>query len=929
MDLSDQKIKQFKILRPIGKGGMGEVYLAHDTVLDRKVAVKILLPSQQEDRKGRLRLVQEARAAAALDHPFICKIYETGDFQGMPFIAMEFIEGLNLKDKLDEGPLSEREALHIIQETAEALEKAHEKGILHRDLKPANIMLTPQGHVKVMDFGLAKRFLSGQETIAQTITQVESTEEGTISGTLAYMSPEQARGEKVDNRSDIFSLGIIMHELVTGRHPFLKPSPLETLTAILRDPPPFPKAKRKVAASAMDTVLHKALEKDPAQRYQSMTELMSDFQKVAKEASMGARLLPRKLVLAVGGLLAVVILAAALLIFSRRPAVPSSEASPEPVSVLVADFQNNTGDSLFEDTLENSLSIGLEDAANIDIYKRTNARDVAEKIDPAAQGTLDARMAQLVSLREKINVVVEGEIEPRGDGYEIKIRALDPVESKTLVEVSERIRSKADWFKAMARLASNLRSKLGGVPPELTEELSKETFTTTSLEAMKAYVRAQELNRKGDREEAIQEYLQAIEDDPYFGRAYSGLSLIYYNRGQEKKGEEYFQKAIEQIDRMSEREKYRTRGIYFLINRNTQKAIEEFSALVQRYPADSAGQTNLALAYFWAHDFARAAEVGSRAVKLQPQNIIPRYNLAWSALAIGDYILAEQEAGKVLEINPAFDEAYLCLALSKLAQGQPDQAAEIYNQMMDLSPISKSLAVMGLADLAVYEGRMADARKLLEGGIALDTEQGQQGYAAYKRALLSRALVFLGERRAALREADQALQDSRSLFLRYSLARTYLAAGEVEKARGLASGLGQELQSEPRACALLIRGEIEMADKNIPGALDLFKEARDFLDTWIGRLALGRAYLEAGAYTEAHAEFEWCLEHRGEATSLFFDDFPTYRYFPAAYYYLGRAQEGMNSAAAPESFRKFLEIKAKAEEVDSMVADARRRLGSD
>lgn len=930
MNLSGKKIKHFKILRSIGKGGMGEVYLAHDTTLDRDVAIKFLLPSQQEDPRGRHRLVQEARAAAALDHPFICKVYETGESQGMPYIAMEFVEGKNLKDRLEEeGLLPERESIQIIREIAEALEKAHEKGILHRDLKPANIMLTPQGHVKVMDFGLAKRFLSGQETLAQTITQAASTEEGTISGTLAYMSPEQARGEKVDNRSDIFSFGIIMHEMLAGQHPFLKPSPLETLTAILRDPPPIPKAKKRVTASAMDSILNKALEKEPAKRYQSISELLAEFKEAAKEASAGGQFLSRKLIIAAGSLLAVVVLAAAFLIVSHRPVGPSAEASPEPISVLVADFQNNTGDPIFDDTLENSLCIGLEDASFIDIYKRTNARDVAERIDPDTQGKLDTRIAQLVSLREKISIVMEGTIDPSGNGYKIKVRAMDPVESKTLVEVSETIKTKADWFKAMAKLASDLRSKLGGVPSQTAEELSQETFTTASLEAMKAYVHAQELNRRGDREEAIKEYLHALEEDPNFGRAYSGLSLIYYNRGQDKEGEEYFQKAMEQIDRMSEREKYRTRGIYYLINRDTEKAIEEFSALAEKFPADSAGQTNLALAYFWAHDFSKAAEVGSRAVKLQPQNIIPRYNLVWSALAIADFALAEQEARKVLEINPKFDEAYLCLALSALAQERPDQAAEIYNQMRELSPLSESLSVMGLADLAMYEGRLADARALLEEGIALDLKEGREGYAAYKRAILAQSLILLGDRRTAVQAADQALRESQRLCLRYFIARTYLAADQVEKAQNLAAGLDQEIQPEPRACAKLIQGEIELKKGNVPGAIDLFKNAQTFLDTWIGRLSLGRAYLEVGAYAEAHSEFEWCVNHKGEATSLFFDDFPSYRYFPAVYYYLGRAQEGLNSPAASESFQKFLGIKAKADERDPMVVYARLRLGTE
>jgi len=928
MGFSGQTIKQFKILQPIGKGGMGEVYIALDTVLNRKVAIKFLTAAMKEDPLARQHLLREARAAAALDHPFICKVYETGEVESQTFIAMEYVEGKNLRERLDEGPLEERESLQIGLEIAEALEKAHERGILHRDLKPANIMLTPQGHVKVMDFGLAKRFAAEGESLAQTITQAATTEEGAISGTLAYMSPEQARGEKIDQRSDIFSLGIIIHEMITGKHPFLRTSPLETLTAILRDPPPSTRFKSRAAFSTIDRVMRKALAKEPSKRYQQVTDLLNDIKQLDKEVAAKPHLLSRRFALVAGGILALAVLAIGIRLLTLRTAVRTAGAAPEPISVLVADFQNGTGDPLFDDTLEKSLSIGLESSSHIDIYERTNARGIAEKIDPEVKGKLATQMAQLIAVRENIKVVVDGSIQPKGEGYTIKVRALDPVDSETVADVSETIKAKVDWFKAMASLATKVRSKLGGVPSGLAKELSKETFTTTSLEAMKAYSRAQELNRIGQREEAIKEYLRAIQEDPNFGRAYSGLALIYYNRGQEQEAEQYFQKAMAQIDRMSEREKYRTRGIYYLINRNTQKAIEEYSALVEKFPADSAGQTNLALAYFWAHDFAHAVEVSRQAVELQPNNIFPRYNLVWSALAVGDFALAEQEARQVLEINPDFDEAYVCLALCEVAQGRPDKAAEIYGQLRDIGPMAESLALLGYADLALYEGLLTDAKKYLEEGIAFDLKEGRKEYAAYKQAILAQTHAHLGERKSALELSYKALRESQKLCLRYFIAQAYLLAGHREEAQTLAAELGSRLQAEPRACALLIEGELAMARKNIPEAMNLFQQAQGLLDTWLGRFNLGRAYIEAGAFAEAHSEFEWCLKHRGEATSVFFDDFPSYRYFPPVHYYMGRAQEGLGSPASSESYKKFLEIKIRADSRDPLVEDARRRLAT-
>ncbi|GAJ05693.1 unnamed protein product, partial [marine sediment metagenome] len=248
-----------------------EVYLAQDTNLDRKVALKFLLKDVENDASTRERFIREAKSAAALDHPFICKIYETGEADGKAYIAMEYVEGKDLKNKMEEEPLPLRDSIRIGLEIAEALEKAHKSGIVHRDLKPANIMLTPQGHVKVMDFGLAKRILpGGEEQLSQTITQASITEKGTIAGTLAYMSPEQAKGDDIDGRSDIFSLGIILYEMISGKHPFSKTSVIETLSAILRDSHPPTNVKPKTINPVINPILRKALAKDTGERYQNV-----------------------------------------------------------------------------------------------------------------------------------------------------------------------------------------------------------------------------------------------------------------------------------------------------------------------------------------------------------------------------------------------------------------------------------------------------------------------------------------------------------------------------------------------------------------------------------------------------------------------------------------------------------------------------------
>jgi serine/threonine protein kinase/tetratricopeptide (TPR) repeat protein len=927
MSIPYDRVKHYEILKLIGKGGMGEVYLAQDTVLDRKVAIKFLPESIKEDSKSKDRFLREAKAAAALDHPFICKIYETGKINGNAFIAMEYVEGKTLRDKLEEQPLSLRDSTRIALEIVEALETAHEKGIVHRDLKPDNIMLTPQGHVKVMDFGLAKRILPGGGALEKTLTQATFTEQGTIMGTLAYMSPEQARGEIVDNRSDIFSFGVLLHEMISGESPFSRPTPAETLSAILRDPPPPVSIKPKTVNPSIDRILQKSLAKDPTERYQKISDLSLDIRNIETETAVGPHVLFRKWPVIIGGLIIIAMLLTGILWFSRRSYVPSPEVLPEPVSVLVADFQNQTGDTVFNGALEQAMSIGLEGASFISIYQRPKARKLGNKLEPSAEGRLSAQLAQLVCRSEGINVVLDGSIEPSGAGYALKVWAIDPVSSEKIADASKTIGTKAEVLRAADSLAAQVRSKLGGIPVDSAQAISEETFTTSSLEAMNAYAHAQELKEIGRHEEAVKEYKRALEEDPNMGRCYSGLAIIYYNLGELQKAEEYFQMAMARIDRMSEREKYRTRATYYLMKLNCKKAIEELSVLVEKFPADSSAQANLAVAYYLIRDIPRAAEVGRRAIELYPKNITPRFNMVWYAMASGNFELAKQETQNVLELNPEYEEVYVNLALMETAQGRPEQAAETYRHLESLSSWGASFAATGLADIAVYEGRLADAKEILEKGIDVDLKKGRKDYAADKWAIQAHLLLLQGQRNPAQKAADRAIASSQKVGVQFQAAQIYIRTGQDNKASALAAELSNKLQPEHQAYAKLIEGELRMERDDFPGAIKLFQESQTLVDMWPCHFSLGRAYLRAEAFTEAYSEFELCLKRRGEALSIFFDDVPSCRYLPLIYYYLGQAQEGLGSPAASESYQKFLAIKERAEG-DPLVEEVRRRLAA-
>ncbi|HEY3009365.1 MAG TPA: tetratricopeptide repeat protein, partial [Micromonosporaceae bacterium] len=696
-----------------------------------------------------------------------------------------------------------------------------------------------------------------------------------------------------------------------------------TLSAILKDTPPplhLPEAERH---PEVQHILTRALAKETDQRYQNMKELVADLRQLRDELASGKRarqpLWPK---VAGAAALAVALVFGGWWYARRHTAAP---AARQPVSVLVADFQNKTDLPVFDGALEQAIAIGLEGAPFISSYSRPQARKQATELDAGAAGRLDQRLAQLVGRSQGIKVAVAGSIEPKGEGFLLKAWAVDVVTSQNVAEASKTVSSKADVLKAADGLATELRSDLGDTTIE-GQALEGETFTTTSLDAMNSYARAQELQGLGKYEEAMTELRKAIAQDPDMGRAYAGLGAMLGNMGERDEAEKYYQMALSRLDRMTEREKRRTRGGYFLtVGHDAQKAIDEYGALVAQYPADTAGHTNLALAYFYAGDMKRALDEGRRAVELFPKSVPHRTNLALYALYAGDFDTVERETKEVLAQNASFEKAHLAMALAEMARNRPKQAAEIYGRLNTVSARGASLAAIGLADLALYEGRPGEAIGSLEKGIAGDVANRNNAAAAIKSAVLAGALLLRGQTAAALAAADEATKGSRNEAVASLAARVYVAAGRDAKALALASELSGRLQPAPQAYAKLINAAVHTARGRVREAIPLLQEARTRTDTWLGRFELGRAYVEAGAFAEADSELETCLKRSGEATAAFLDDVPTARFLPPVHYYLGRAKEGLKSPRAADSFRTFLAIKENAEG-DPLVTDLRRRL---
>ncbi len=926
------KIQRYELVRLLGKGGMGEVYLARDSSLERNVALKFLPDELENDPRMRERFLREAKSAAALDHPFICKIYETGTHQGKGYIAMEYVEGTTLKDRMDQGGVPLRDAIRITMEIGEALENAHKAGIVHRDLKPANIMISHQGHTKVMDFGLAKHVLPGTnaEGMNKTLTQQSITEHGAIAGTIAYMSPEQAKGSAIDGRSDIFSLGIMLYEMISGDNPFSKPSPIETLTSILRDAAPATHVTPKSVNPVLNPIVHKALAKNPEERYLKISDFVADLREAYKEVSGSGRLFSKRALVVGGAALAVLFGAFAINKLVRRPPAPNEKAGPKSVSVIIADVANKTGDAMLDGVLEQLLGISLGGAENVSVYERKQAISLIDRIDPSAKGRLTETGARLLARREGINAVISASIEPAASGYLVKSWAVEPVDGKALAQADQTIKNKTDILKAADYLSTRIRAGLGVISEDSSEALIKETFTTTSLEAMKAYADAQRLDGQGKEEEAIAAYLRAIDHDPNCGRAYAGLAVSYYAQGEMQLADKYFKEAMSRIDQMTDREKHRTRGAYYLSKSNFKRAIEEYAALVKDYPKDVAGHTNLAMAYFLGYRMPEAFQEGLLACEVEPDNLDHRYNQSWYALASGDFERAKLEALKTLEIERNYPKAAIVMALVEIAQGRLEEAVKLYGRAQALGATGASFATAGLADLRLYEGRLDEAVAILKSGIAFDKDNKFLYRAADKSIMLAQAYLAQGQNRSAVEAADQGIALSSREEMQFAAGLIYLNAGEDGKARNMAAELGKKVQDVHLAYGKLLGGNLSLKRGDPANALKLFDEAQGLVDTWLGRFALGRAYLEAGAYTEALSEFEKCEKRRGEAMSVFLiNDLPTVRCLDSLDYFVGRVLEGLGkNVAANEAYQKYLKIKANANPGQAMVEDARKRAGA-
>jgi eukaryotic-like serine/threonine-protein kinase len=688
----------YRVIEKIGAGGMGEVYRALDPRLEREVALKIISDSflvsdptsspspvgtpRSRSELSHERFLREARAAATLNHPNICAIYDVGEQEGQPYLVMELLHGETLQQYLSHYRLTPSEVISLGQQAASALGAAHARGIIHRDIKPANLFVVESGRdrkqLKILDFGVAKkqgaeasldsRFFDAQNNTATNVSGL--TAPGSTFGTAAYMSPEQATGDPLDHRTDLFSLGSVLYEMATGRPPFGDRSTAGVFAALLMKDPPSVSSLNPAMPSGLDSIIAKLLAKDRDQRYRSAEELVADLEaisvSVASPAGTGpvavytpppAPVTPaspplppaggrplRAGMLVIGAVLLTVLAGAVFLFrdhFSTKPAPAAAKDS-----IIVADFINKTGDPVFDSTLNQALRVQLGQSPVLDIISQQHLRQSLQFLGRKQDEPITPQIAREIGEREGVvKAILIGTIAPLGKAYVITLDAQNTASGDDIASEEATAPDKEHVLDALNQVATGMRAKLG-------ESLSSikrlnapfGQATTPSLEAFRAYALGDDAHQKGnDIPEAEDHYKRALELDPKLAMAWGRLGVIRLNSGAYSEATDNFTRAYQLSDNVSEREKLYIAGHYYSeVVGDLNKSIETLQVATQEYPLEADNFINLGSSYLSNGDLEKSVAANRKALALQPDNAIALENEVEDAATLGDVTEAEK-----------------------------------------------------------------------------------------------------------------------------------------------------------------------------------------------------------------------------------------------------------------------------------------------
>jgi serine/threonine protein kinase/tetratricopeptide (TPR) repeat protein len=967
---------QYEIGTQLGAGGMGEVYLAIDTRLDRRVALKIL-PKQLADNEDRMRrFVQEAKATAALNHSNIAHIYEIGKERGLNFIALEYVDGKTLRHCIHDVRPDLRKVLRWFQHVAEGLAKAHAAGIVHRDLKPENIMISRDGQVKILDFGLAKlvepsrsSLLSSAEREYDTMELSESHSTlGVVLGTAGYMSPEQAQGRtaEIDQRSDIFAFGCILFEAVTGRKAFEGKDRIERLNKIIREPVPPITDFNPEAPADLQKIVRRCLEKDPEDRYQSIKDVALELKEVRRDLADAATLhttgmtsstlsdighvsetpalsstgavsaagltrgltasylgaeLRRHRFAAISVGLAVIALAivGGYLAFFRK-AAPLTDKD----TILIADFVNDTGDPVFDGTLKQALAAQLGQSPFLNIFGDQRVRDALKFLGRSPGERVTRDVAREICLRQGVKAFLAGSISGVGSHYLITIEAVNAQTGDAVAREQVEAESKELVIKRLGEATTRLREKLGESLASIQKfDAPIEQATTPSLEAFKAYSIGLDNHLKGSYSEAIPFFKRAIELDQNFAIAYARLATAYANVGQRDLATAAAQRAFELRDRVSERERFYITAVsyYGLVTREREKYIETLELWKRTYPNDPIPHiqlSNLLIADDTMLD--KAMEEAREAIRLNPNVTAPRDNLATALMELNRFDEAKEVYRQALEQK--LDSLFFRSNLYSIAFVQNDAAA--MKQQLDWwsGKPGEYNALAWQAEAAAFSGQLKKASELNERAVEFAMAHQQNDGAAQVLATQVQLESLFGNCDRIKELANRAFQISRVTGSVQSASSAFAVCGDAAQTQALMDEISKRFPNDTLLNVVywpLNHALLAIHQGDAARAVQLLEPAAryEIVGSFWPEYFRGQALLNLRKGAEATAEFQKITNHRGWA--------PRSPLYAPAYVGLARAAVlNSDTAAARKAYQTFFSLWQDADADVPLLVAARK-----